>query len=270
MEGEIVMKKLFVLCICMLISMNSSFSQNSKSKGRYKIVFKNNQIIECNLVEVKSGQIFIFQDDFGIVKEIPFHLIDKWELVKNPTPDQSFKNIDLSQKSMFLKGSTYKNAKIFLNSGGILNCRNLTLRDSFLVFSSANSSLSEISLNDVNSVHVATKNRLILGSFIGGAIALGSAFYINATSGVTTHNTYKITYGNDGVRTTETSPTKVERALSTGEIVAIVAGGVALGGFVGSKIKTGWSKIYTNKNVDFSFKMSKRANFAMLNLIFRF
>lgn len=172
-----------------------------------------------------------------------------------------------SQDSLKRVQKNYKNAKVLLVSGVRIKCKQVTLNDSTLVCTSGEAASSKvIPLSEVSQITVPTNNKLLLGTFLGGALGLGTALAINASSDQTTHSSSTITYSYDesGQRSSTRSPTEtsVEYALSNGNIAAIVAGGAALGGLIGSQIIGRWEKIYSkpalsdslNKNLYFNIK----------------
>lgn len=171
----------------------------------------------------------------------------------------TFFNLCFAQDIKKQESSIYKNAKIHLKSGELLQCKNLMVIDSTLIVTlSKSNSRQEILLKDVNYIQVAKGKHTILGGFLGGAVALGAALIINETGDVTTHSTSTTTYTYDEYgRHSSTSPTKteIERTLSNGNILTMVAAGALIGGIIGHTKISGWKELDVN-GVDSSGEIS--------------
>ncbi len=156
-----------------------------------------------------------------------------------------FATMSVGQENEQNKKTIYKNAKVHLKSGKVLKCKKLTVHDSTITFS-VNDSTHEVLKRDVTSIKVSKGNHSVLGGIAGGALAFAVTILINETGDVTTHTTQTTTYSYESGQqhaSTSAPVTEVEKTLSGGQILSIVAGGALFGAIIGYLNKADWQKL---------------------------
>lgn len=153
-----------------------------------------------------------------------------------------FVSISLAQEYKWKEGNSYDNARVYLASGEVIKCESISVLSSEIkVFSKTLLQPKNYSLNDIKQIEVPSENKLFSGALVGTA------------AGVVIMLLYESSYEKPETSYDSgpgwTSWMTVEKKMPFVEKIPIILGGVALGAWIGSTIKSGWEKIYPNDNL---------------------
>ena len=155
---------------------------------------------------------------------------------------------------------TYKHVKVKLLNGKKIKGKKLVLNDSEIIFTQSGSHYRKtISLNEIEYINAAKKNQSLLLAGIGGTVTAGIMFLL-VKNRETTIEGYRFTatyddYGNRTI-TSRTPINPQTTGVSITTKIAVAAGGIVMGGLIGSSIKTGWNKVFTFDKAELSLGVS--------------
>ena len=148
----------------------------------------------------------------------------------------------MAQENVWREGGRYKDARVYLSTGAVLQTKNIAVNGSEIVVSSNDlGAAKNYNLADIKQVEVPTKSKMLVGALVGTAVGVGAMLLIESSyeKPETTHDS------GPGWSSTTT----VTKQMPDAEKIPIVLGGTALGAWIGSTIKSGWKKIYPNENL---------------------
>lgn len=154
---------------------------------------------------------------------------------------------------------TYKHVKVKLLNGEELKGKKLVLNDSEIIFTPVSwTGLKTIALNEIEYIKAAKKNQSLLLAGIGGTVTAGIMFLLVKNRETTIEGYYgSATY--DDYRRPTYSYTPINPQTTGASIttkIAVVAGGIVIGGLIGLYIKTGWNKVFTFDKAELSLGVS--------------
>ncbi|MBD3288471.1 hypothetical protein GF337_06665, partial [candidate division KSB1 bacterium] len=87
----------------------------------------------------------------------------------------------MAQENVWREGGKYKDARVHLSSGAVLQTKNIAVNGSEIAVSSNDPGAAKnYDIADIKQVEVPTKNKMLVGALVGTAVGVGAMLLIEA------------------------------------------------------------------------------------------